>query len=733
MQYEILVAESVFDCQFELDKEVIFTMNHHAKRLEDPLFKFQRPTTDLTFQSHFDERRQYFEIDRGIEFNRHTVCSAFANLDELTQNELEDPDLMLYECRRKMLWWQFHNNEYKNCNQASQGAIFHLENQAQVNVSGSSTRAENNSALRGGFAFLKDEGTLMLMKAENVSLETQRAYFGGAFFIDQKAHLELENAQISKGEVYEGMFYLDNQSILNASNVKISENLAHHRAMISAHQYSFFTVTKSTFFGNEAKFEAVILFIDTAEDLRYYISQSADEFKVIVTRRSELKEVLIQSNRMEQGGSLMKIIGSNLLVKDTRVLANDLFYKYGGINLYFADLEVQNSEFEMFDNETVVSILSSLSFTSIKNMQGGFINVGANSSLLSVGNTYRNARADTGGCISIVGLGSASFTGDRFIRCAANIGGAIYGSDFESLSAEHCYFDENIVYLGKGAHIFAQRYHGLVSLRHSSFFSFSNAVYLEQGNDLETDHLVLRRAENLIKPGRILYTYTLEMNNKTESDDLDDASNQLKNLSENFDYSVKEATQTFQKYAGGFHLKNMKKISSFKNVRMAALQAEYGGCIHVELDQNFREQATIFNKEAYHFANLELWRCLSWLDGGAIQIRNVRRMEIVSEEDQPGDPSSSPSPKVVEAGDSAVAPTNGTNDTSVVPQAVAANNTSAPKEVFRTSITEAYAFRSGGGINFVCDALDVDSCELRLGRMHVTDNAAKENGGGIYW
>jgi len=50
-----------------------------------------------------------------------------------------------------------------------------------------------------------------------------------------------------------------------------------------------------------------------------------------------------------------------------------------------------------------------------------------------------------------------------------------------------------------------------------------------------------------------------------------------------------------------------------------------------------------------------------------------------------------------------------------------------------TSIVQSYAFGSGGGINYECNAFDVDTCLLELGAIHIENNTAKENGGGIYW
>ena len=99
---------------------------------------------------------------------------------------------------------------FKNCNNAAKGGIFYLSSGARLNVT-SNTRAMDNSALYGGFAYLTDPGTTLLMnyhvkailseydveidydgyvekwKTKPVkpiaNLAGQNAYFGGAFYV----------------------------------------------------------------------------------------------------------------------------------------------------------------------------------------------------------------------------------------------------------------------------------------------------------------------------------------------------------------------------------------------------------------------------------------------------------------------------------------------------------------------------------------------------------------------
>ena len=77
----------------------------------------------------------------------------------------------------------------------------------------------------GGFAYAQDAGTVVHLK-DDITLSQQRAYFGGAFYLDE-AELLLSNATIEQGEVYEGMISLNNFASANISHVVITRNTAY--------------------------------------------------------------------------------------------------------------------------------------------------------------------------------------------------------------------------------------------------------------------------------------------------------------------------------------------------------------------------------------------------------------------------------------------------------------------------------------------------------------------------
>lgn len=249
-------------------------------------------------------------------------------------------------------------------------------------------------------------------------------------------------------------------------------------------------------------------------------------------------------------------------------------------------------------------------------LQGGLVYVGGDSSLSSQKNFYLNARAHTGGCVAVVGSGSrAVFNHDYFTNCSADIGGALYAIDFKGLEVYNSDFEKNIAFQGQGANIFGTRYTGEILLENVTMLSFHNAVYLEEGNDIRARNLTLRETHNAIENGRDTPTYhfNLSMNDtrpfledtevygtgdlnrpredeEKEAVDLASLTGEQQRAARAAE-ALRQATkyiirsqQNYQRYSGGFHFLNMKRISEFRDVRMKGLKGEYGGCISIELD-----------------------------------------------------------------------------------------------------------------------------------------------------
>lgn len=87
---------------------------------------------------------------------------------------------------------KFSNNKYKNCNNFRQGSIFYLENNARVDETNSTFTS--NSALEGGIAYLKGDGTYL--KISNVKfpfIKNTFAYYGAIVFATDGATAEISS------------------------------------------------------------------------------------------------------------------------------------------------------------------------------------------------------------------------------------------------------------------------------------------------------------------------------------------------------------------------------------------------------------------------------------------------------------------------------------------------------------------------------------------------------------
>lgn len=142
---------------------------------------------------------------------------------------------------------------------------------------------------------------------------------------------------------------------------------------------------------------------------------------------------------------------------------------------------------------------------------------------------------------------------DTFIECKSKVGGAIFAEDFDVLDVRKSVFKNNSAESGKGASIFANRYHKHLKLKDNFFEQELNSVMSAMGKDMFVEGNFWNST---------WFEYDLKLNETNT----------------NF------TTDHFYEFAGGFHISNMHKISTFSNNQFIFQKANSGGCIHVELD-----------------------------------------------------------------------------------------------------------------------------------------------------
>lgn len=378
---------------------------------------------------------------------------------------------------------------------------------------------------------------------------------------------------------------------------------------------------------------------------------------------SKIGHSSIYQNKLLEGGNLIKVLEANLLMENNKIHDNELLKMHGGIHVSYGHLELNKNEFYSSRNASFYLDLENSEVD--PSLQGGHLYIGTNSSLFSRENQYMEGRSFVGGCVSVLGFAYASFDRDNFTLCSAELGGAIYGSEFNSISVKDCEFQRNVVFGGRGENIFAERFYGSVLIERTNLSSFLNSVFLDQGGDLLIEDLTLKHQKNQVHNPYELYDFheihdeneNTTIGNSTGGHSENEAAEEQPVLSakcaekDENDAPVDNSkrcrrerqeeeqrrirmespeqiekllnSNNYQQYSGGFYIRNMRKISKFSKVKMEGLRAQNGGCLHVQLDQNFRELRDAYNKETYRFEELDLYGCLAKKNGGAIFVKNI--------------------------------------------------------------------------------------------------------------
>ena len=91
------------------------------------------------------------------------------------------------------------------------GGVFYLEKGARVRDVGSTI--DTVSALKGGFAYLKGDGTYMQVEDTAVNIINARAYDGGVFYLEEGATAVLVSSNIQRCVAYRGLIsFVDSRS-----------------------------------------------------------------------------------------------------------------------------------------------------------------------------------------------------------------------------------------------------------------------------------------------------------------------------------------------------------------------------------------------------------------------------------------------------------------------------------------------------------------------------------------
>ena len=133
-------------------------------------------------------------------------------------------------------------------------------------------------------------------------------------------------------------------------NGAFKNKIAHDKGMISAHSASIIEITRTEFHDNEAMYDALILFLEGADQDRILQDGQTYEFANMQREISTLLEVKVVNNTLNHGGNVIKAVNSNLEIIDSRFKGNTLLYMHGGIHIMYGNLHIRKTEFEMTDD-----------------------------------------------------------------------------------------------------------------------------------------------------------------------------------------------------------------------------------------------------------------------------------------------------------------------------------------------------------------------------------------------
>lgn len=272
------------------------------------------------------------------------------------------------------------------------------------------------------------------------------------------------------------------------TNINIKQTKNYKRATIMALSGSWFSISNAYFEKNVAEYDSVILYASNIKEMYHTLedSSSSDSTTTIVSQISEMISCTITKNEVVSGGKAISLIDGNLQITDSFFGQNYIYTDTEGIFATQGTLLITNT---VFKNNYRDSWYTQLSNALIGDINGAFLSIGRNVSFYGKDLTLYGGRAQYGGCVSIQGSSEAYFENSTFTSCAATVGGAIFGVNFNSLVVTGCSFQSNVVFKGYGQNILASNVKKNLTLINSNFTSYHNSIFFRDGLYLYGENL----------------------------------------------------------------------------------------------------------------------------------------------------------------------------------------------------------------------------------------------------
>ena len=232
------------------------------------------------------------------------------------------------------------------------------------------SRFSQNSALNGGIAYVTGHGTYLHFQSSS-EIRDINAYYGGMFYVEKGATVEVTDTAVKYNEAYEGLFaYVNDRSrAIVHDRIEISDNRVHKRGVFIITEGSQLYLDDATIQRNRIGLDSAIIHAENNR-LEYHL-EDADQWQDVYVM-SWVENTYITKNEIYEEGRMLSIIESNFTITNSKFSINDATTDNYGIYVSYSELVIDTCT---FIGPTADAIHYDLNNEAFKDVSGAFLQV----------------------------------------------------------------------------------------------------------------------------------------------------------------------------------------------------------------------------------------------------------------------------------------------------------------------------------------------------------------------
>ncbi|TNV88143.1 hypothetical protein FGO68_gene8974 [Halteria grandinella] len=325
------------------------------------------------------------------------------------------------------------------------------------------TIQDQHYAEKGAFIDMSQQSSVKIYNSVIKDLSSGRA---GAILVNVESNLEIVNSTFSHiCSLDSGVIQVSESSNLKIDGSQFINNQATQHGVFKISERSDFEIKSTKFLGNRAQLRNSVGQIFEVHEYGLFQNVLFSENEAWID---------IESKKFLQKGALLEIVASSAKIVFKQCTFQDNLAQLGTPNLLLntaSNIKIENSTFKNSPN--------------LKNegqIQGGFIYIISQTSLIILNTAFSFGKAIQGGAIYIQGSTSMSIFGSVFTQNQANLlGGGIYAESFQqiSISGKTRFIKNKAIGQSKGDAIFAANsIDGNLSIADSEFITTSPSNFI---------------------------------------------------------------------------------------------------------------------------------------------------------------------------------------------------------------------------------------------------------------